>query len=82
VLKEPHMRKMANDVIDSPGIAMSPQQMYNHLKKWRQKCSVITLMKNKGKLKLCDHRTFFILEGDDNLRAHLKVIHSVLVMTT
>jgi hypothetical protein len=78
--KEPHMRKGANDVLDFTGIAVRTQQVYNHLRKWRHKWSVITLMKNEGKLKWCDNGTCFILEGDGNLREHLKVIHSVLVI--
>jgi hypothetical protein len=81
-VKEPHMRKVANDVLDFTGIVVSTQQVYNHIMKWRQKWSAITLMKNEGKLKWCDHGTCFILEGDDNLRAHLKVIHSILGMIT
>jgi hypothetical protein len=32
------------------------------------------MMKNEGKLKWYDHGTCFMLEDDDNLREHLKVI--------
>jgi hypothetical protein len=37
------------------------------------------LVENEGKLKWCDHGTCFVLEDDDNLHEHLKVIYSILV---
>jgi hypothetical protein len=73
------MRKVANDVLNFTGIVVSTLQVYNHLRKWRQQWSIITLMKYEGKLKWCDHGTCFILEGHDNLHAHLKVIYSIPV---
>jgi hypothetical protein len=37
------------------------------------------LVENEGKLKWCDHGTCFVLEDDDNLHEHLKVLYSILV---
>jgi hypothetical protein len=71
--KEPQM-KVANDVLDFTGIAVSTLQIYNHVRKWRHRWSVISRMKTEGKLKWSEAATCFLLEEEDNLHDHLKVI--------
>jgi hypothetical protein len=67
------MRKVANVVLNFTSIDVSTE-MYNHIRKWRHKWSIINMMKNEGNLKWCDAVTCFILEDDNNLREHLIVI--------
>jgi protein associated with RNAse G/E len=64
------MRKVANVVHDFTGLSVSTQHMYNHVRKWRVKWNVISMLKNEGKLKWCDVGTCFVLK-DDNLHEHL-----------
>jgi hypothetical protein len=72
--KEPQMKKIANDFLDFTGIVVSTLQIYNHVRKWRHRCSVISRMKSEGKLKWSKAATCFLLEEEDNQHEHLKVI--------
>jgi hypothetical protein len=68
--KESQMKKVANDVLDFTSIA----QIYNHIRKWRNKWSLISILKCEDKLKWSEYDTCFVLDDEENLYDHLKVI--------
>jgi hypothetical protein len=65
------MKKVSNDFTS---IVVSTFQIYNHIRKWRNRWSLISRMKAEGNLKWSEDDTSFVLEDEDNLHDHLKVI--------
>jgi hypothetical protein len=68
------MKKVADDVLAFADIHVSTLQVYNHMKKWRTKWSVISKIKSDHTLKWSEHGCFFYLGDDERLEEYLKVI--------
>jgi hypothetical protein len=68
------MNKVANDFLDFTGISLSTLQIHNHSRNWRNRCNVISRLKSEGKFKWSEEGTSFMIEDEDILHDHLKVI--------
>ena len=70
--KEVHVRQVALMVSEIAGVNVSTQQIYNHLRKWRQRWVKIVRLKDlSGDLWDEDHH--MIVLDDEHLLGHTKV---------
>jgi hypothetical protein len=68
------MNNVANDFLDFTAISLSTLQIHNHVSNWRNRCNVISRLKSEGKFKWSEEGTSFMIEDEDILHDHLKVI--------
>jgi hypothetical protein len=68
------MKKVADDVLAFADIHVSTLQVYNHIRKWRTKCSVRSKIKSDHTLQWSKHGCCFYLGDEERLEEYLKVI--------
>jgi hypothetical protein len=70
--KEVHLNQVARDLHEFTGNEVTRQQVYNHLRKWRQRwMRVIKLRELSGAL--WDEDNFMISLEDEHYKGHIKV---------
>lgn len=78
-LKEVHVRQVAGMLSEFAGVSISVQQIYNHLRKWRQRwVKVVRLRDISGALWNEEHH--MIVLDDEHLNGHTKVWHWVVTI--
>ena len=74
VFKDKDVNHVAKCLKDYSGDAMSPTQVYNHLRKWRQKWARVCKLKELSGALFDTDTNAIMLEGEHYL-AHCKVEH-------
>lgn len=70
--KEAHLNQVARSLSDHYGIEISGTQVYNHLRKWRQRWVRITRLKDLSGA-LWDDQTSTIILEEEHYMGHVKV---------
>jgi methionine salvage enolase-phosphatase E1 len=77
--KEVHLNQVAKALQEFSGNEVSGTQVYNHLRKWRQRWVRITKLRELSGA-LWDEDNFMITLEDEHYRGHVKVISILLSM--
>lgn len=72
--KEVHLNQVAKALQEFSGNEVSGTQVYNHLRKWRQRWVRITKLRELSGA-LWDEDNFMITLEDEHYRGHVKVCH-------
>jgi hypothetical protein len=72
--KEAHIKKVVVDVLAFAGIHVSTIQVYNHIRKWRTKCSVISKIKSDRTLEWSEDGYCLYLDDEEMMHEYMKVI--------
>jgi methionine salvage enolase-phosphatase E1 len=76
--KEVHVRQVSQLLSEFAGVNVSTQQIYNHLRKWRQRWVKIVRLKDlSGALWNEEHH--MIVLDDENINVHTKVRYLLVV---
>jgi hypothetical protein len=70
--KDKDVNAVAKALKEYSGLAVSPTQVYNHLRKWKQKCSKIARLKDLSGAAF-DHDLCAIMLEQDHFLGHCKV---------
>ncbi|KAK1666550.1 hypothetical protein QYE76_054709 [Lolium multiflorum] len=63
-LKEVHMTAVAKALFEHFGVSACSTQVYNHLRKWRQRWLTITRLRDLSGAQWCEDTKYIILEGE------------------
>jgi hypothetical protein len=77
--KEVHVRQVAGMLSDFAGVNVSVQQIYNHLRKWRQRWVKVVRLRDLSGALWNDKHHMIVLD-EEHLNGHTKVYPCVLVV--
>ena len=70
--KEKHLKSVCNDVLDFMGTKVTPTQVYNHMRRWKQKWIMVCTVREMEGVTWCKETTALMMD-DEKLIAHLMV---------
>ena len=76
VFKDKDVNQMARALEDWCGEIVSPTQVYNHLRKWRQKWQKVSKLKDLSGA-LWDDQNYAIMLDNDHYLGHIKVANFI-----
>ncbi|KAK1616279.1 hypothetical protein QYE76_021796 [Lolium multiflorum] len=71
--KEVHLNAMAKGLFDHCGVSVCSTQVYNHLRKWRQRWLTISRLRDLSGAQWCEDTKCIVLEGSPKGREFLNV---------
>ena len=79
--KEVHLNAVAKGLFDHCGVSVCSTQVYNHLRKWRQRWLTISRLRDPSGAQWCEDTKCIVLEGEHYCR-HVAVSTSLTESTS
>ena len=80
VFKDKDVNQVARALKDWCGEIVSPTQVYNHLRKWRQKWQKVSKLKDLSGA-LWDEQNYAIMLDNDHYLGHIKVANCIHLLS-